>query len=1036
MQPESDEPMPDDTAAPPRPAGDAAVAVSVVIPAWNAAASLPGTLASLRAQTFTAWEAIVVDDGSTDATAEVASAAAADGSRCRLVRLPENRGVSAARNAGLAAARGDWVLFLDADDRIEPAHLASLLRRAQEPGVRAVRTGHRLIDPAGEPGPPLLPPTEEALWDATVAGWPFPIHTCLVRRADLLAVGGFDEGLHVGEEWDLWQRLGRMGLAVRGVPEATALYQIRPGSATRTRPSFLKDCLTVIERGHATDPRVPEPAPGRENGRPAAGLPAARTTFVLRHLGFLTALAAPWQEALGLVEVSVVRDRDPAALAQLFLDGILWGAGILPVRLPDRWPVLAEPARRCLDDLARHVGEPRLAPALLLNLARSAVDAQPIGALPCAFGPIHALALDIGATWRDVEVPDGAEVLRVYIHDRTKRLMIVELPALTGTVPARTVIEAALAARGRAVVERYLARRWRRDRDLWRDLVRLLRRPRSRRFLRHLLSAPGSERPRRLKTFLAHNAGELVPAFKALRAKAPANEAAAEPAGPAPEPDQAADPAHWEQWFETRDPWGYESAYEQTKYAHTLELLPERPIGRALELACAEGHFTRVLAPQVGELLATDISGTAVERAKERCAAHPNIRYATLNLRTDPLPDGMDLIVCSEVLYYLEGRPELRRVARRIARALRPGGWFLTAHANLVVDDPDATGFDWGSGFGARTILEVFAGTPGLELVRELRTPLYRVGLFRRRADDARLPALAREVIVREAAMPTAARVLGRISWGGSALPLAEANATRVTRALPILMYHRIAGDGPEPLATWRVRPDRFEQQLRYLKRHGYRGITLDDWTRALKEGYGVLPGRAVLITFDDGYRDFADAAWPLLQRHGFPATVFLPTGHVGGRAVWDAEKGEPAPLMDWPEIRRLQREGVAFGAHSIRHPWLTRLGARDLIEELRGARVELEQQLGRPVTALAYPYGGHDSLVRNAAAACGYTAAVTIVPGPSRFGDDPLALPRVLVAGEDDLDRFVAGLGPAAEASLARRLAYRVARLRGRTAG
>lgn len=1012
----------------------AAPALTVIIPAYNAAATLPATLQSLRAQTFAAWEAVIVDDGSNDGTAAIIAAEAARDPRFRPLRLDANRGVSAARNAGLAAARTEWVLFLDADDELEPAHLAALVRRTGQPGVRAARTGYRLIDPAGASGPPQLPSAEEALWDATATGWPFPIHTCLVRRADLLAVGGFDETLRVGEEWDLWQRLGRRGIVVHGVLEATALYRIRPGSATRTQGSFLADGLTVIERGHTPDPRVPEPLPAYADGRPAAALPAAKTAFALHHLGFRTALDAPWQETLVAVEPCIVRETALAELAQRFLDGLLWGSGLLPQQLPARWAALQASIKRCLAALAERVGEPRLAAALLLELARSVADVQPREALPLTLGPVHALWLDIGEPWQDIALPAGAACLRLYVHDRHRRLAIVELPALEGCVTAASIADAVLAARGRAVVERYVAQRWRRDHELWRNLVRLLRRPRSRRFLRHLLGAPSDERPRRLKTFLAHNAGELVPAFKVLRGRGKAAAAeASRPTGPAPEPDQAADPEHWEQWFETHDPWGYESDYEQTKYAHTLELLPDQPLARALELACAEGHFTVKLAPRVGELLATDISATAVERAKARSAAHANVRYATLNLRTDPLPSGLDLIVCSEVLYYLDGRAELRRVARKIAQALVPGGWFLTAHANLVVDDPDATGFDWGSGFGARMILEVFAGTPGLELVKELKTPLYRVGLFRRRADKARQPAQARQVIVREASLPTAARVLGRINWGGSVMPLVEANATRLTRALPILMYHRIATDGPEALATWRVSPDRFEQQLCYLKRHGYYGITLDDWIRALKEGYGVLPGRAVLITFDDGYRDFLEVAWPLLQRYGFPATMFLPTGHIGGRAAWDADKGEPAPLMDWPEIRRLRGEGVAFGAHTVPHPRLTRLGVSDLVEEAHRAKAVIEEQLRQPITAMAYPYGGHDSLVRNAMAACGYTVAVTTEPELSRFGDDLLALPRITVAGEDDLDRFVAKLGPGAPAAWPRRLGYRIARMRGR---
>ena len=109
------------------------LAVSVIIPARNAARTLDETLESIRAQTHTRWEAIVVDDGSTDGTAEVAAKFPALDSRFRVVTQPPG-GVSAARNAGLAEARHEWLLFLDADDLIRPAYLQRMMERlAAEP---------------------------------------------------------------------------------------------------------------------------------------------------------------------------------------------------------------------------------------------------------------------------------------------------------------------------------------------------------------------------------------------------------------------------------------------------------------------------------------------------------------------------------------------------------------------------------------------------------------------------------------------------------------------------------------------------------------------------------------------------------------------------------------------------------------------------------------------------------------------------------------------------------------------------------------
>ena len=98
----------------------------------------------------------------------------------------------------------------------------------------------------------------------------------------------------------------------------------------------------------------------------------------------------------------------------------------------------------------------------------------------------------------------------------------------------------------------------------------------------------------------------------------------------------------------TEDPWGTGSAYEQLKYRRTLSLLPGQPIGRAMELACSEGWFTEMLAPHVGHLVASDISETALARAKQRCRAADNVDYRRLDMFDDPLPQDLDLIVCSK----------------------------------------------------------------------------------------------------------------------------------------------------------------------------------------------------------------------------------------------------------------------------------------------------------------------------------------------------------------------------------------------------
>src|SRR5690606_33156487 len=121
---------------------------------------------------------------------------------------------------------------------------------------------------------------------------------------------------------------------------------------------------------------------------------------------------------------------------------------------------------------------------------------------------------------------------------------------------------------------------------------------------------------------------------------------------------------------------------------------------------------------------------TALERAAERCAEFDNITFEQLDLRNDPLPADLDLLVCSECLYFLDDPAELAGVAARFGAALKPGGRFLHAHARQLVDEPDHVGFDWAQSFGAKRMGEVFAADPLLTLVGEIVTDLYMIQLF------------------------------------------------------------------------------------------------------------------------------------------------------------------------------------------------------------------------------------------------------------------------------------------------------------------
>jgi peptidoglycan/xylan/chitin deacetylase (PgdA/CDA1 family) len=464
----------------------------------------------------------------------------------------------------------------------------------------------------------------------------------------------------------------------------------------------------------------------------------------------------------------------------------------------------------------------------------------------------------------------------------------------------------------------------------------------------------------------------------------------------------------WDDVFASVDPWGYTSEYEQRKYELTLSLVPEEGANKALELACAEGAFTTKLAPRVTSLIAADISRKALDRARASCGAYDNIEFRQIDLTKDELPGGQDLIICSEVLYYLDGQDELKRIASKIRDALARGGRLIMANHMLLKDDLSATGFDWDQRYGGKVIHEVFAATPGFDLERSIVTELYRIDSFRAtdKGSEPVIPQIQQATINCRLEDQVARYVV----WGGAIARRRDVENERTWR-VPILAYHRIAEYGPKALTRWRVHPEAFRNQMRLLRSHGFHAISSED-VHARHVSRSPFSGRPVMITFDDGYSDFADAAWPTLIAHDFLAEVFLVSDLVGEAATWDAGFGEPAPLMDWPTIERLHKEGVRFGSHLASHTPAPNLRAADLFDEAKRSRRTLESRLMNSVFSVAAPYGDIDDSLRYAAAVSGYKIGFACSGGIADLRDKwRYDTPRIEVGGEWDLQRFAQAL-------------------------
>src|SRR5437762_5969315 len=193
---------------------------------------------------------------------------------------------------------------------------------------------------------------------------------------------------------------------------------------------------------------------------------------------------------------------------------------------------------------------------------------------------------------------------------------------------------------------------------------------------------------------------------------------------------------------------------------------------------------------------------------------------------------------------------------------------------------------------------------------------------------------------------------------------------------LPILMYHKV--DRIPPAARYLrnyVLPEQFAAQLAALERWGYQTISFTDWLD-YRKGTAALPRRPIILTFDDGYRSTYEIAWPLLQRFGCVATVFLVSDVIGRTNQWDREEIQE-PLLGPPEITAMRAGGIAFESHGQTHAALTSLAPDRALEELSASRDALARLLGAPVPVLCYPYRKQNASVRALARPAGYEAAV-----------------------------------------------------------
>lgn len=226
------------------------------------------------------------------------------------------------------------------------------------------------------------------------------------------------------------------------------------------------------------------------------------------------------------------------------------------------------------------------------------------------------------------------------------------------------------------------------------------------------------------------------------------------------------------------------------------------------------------------------------------------------------------------------------------------------------------------------------------------------------------------------------------------------------SHSIPILMYHSISDylfGKSHPYYQINTSPEAFARQMRWLHNNNFQTMNLTEAYAALESGQNV--SKTVVITFDDGYRDFYTDGMEVMKQCGFSATIFLATDRIAERSVCI----EGVDYLTWREVRELHAEGIRFGSHTVTHPDLRSLGPDQIEYELGRSKEIIEQRLGSRVESFAYPFAFPEEdktftrflvdILENQ----GYENGVSTIIGRAKSDNNRFFLPRLPVNSWDD---------------------------------
>jgi peptidoglycan/xylan/chitin deacetylase (PgdA/CDA1 family) len=236
--------------------------------------------------------------------------------------------------------------------------------------------------------------------------------------------------------------------------------------------------------------------------------------------------------------------------------------------------------------------------------------------------------------------------------------------------------------------------------------------------------------------------------------------------------------------------------------------------------------------------------------------------------------------------------------------------------------------------------------------------------------------------------------------------PFAQLFGPSGRSCVPILMYHSISDNlfgKSHPYYQINTVPEVFAEQMRWLRHHGYRTLVPSELIAGLENREDL--SKTVVITFDDGYRDFYTDAMDVLKQCGFTATIYLATDRIKDESL----RIEGVDYLTWREVRELHAEGIHFGSHTVTHPDLRSLGPEQIEYELGYSKEVIECKLGAAVDSFAYPFAFPEldkvftHYLEDVLSNCGFENGVCTALGRATRAKNRFFLPRIPVNSWDD---------------------------------